>query len=115
MKIAVTAHGRDSAAQVDSRFGRAEYFVLYDEESGAWDAMPNTQNIQAAHGAGIQAGQNLLRTGAEILITGHVGPKAFQVLSAGKIRMYSFTGASGTVQDAIAAFKAGKLAPIVTA
>ena len=112
MKIAVTAHGRDRAAQVDARFGRAEYFVLYDEQSGAWDCVANPQNLQAVHGAGIQAGQTLLKTGAEVLITGYVGPKAFQVLTAGKVKMYSFTRADGTVQEALADFTAGRLAPI---
>jgi predicted Fe-Mo cluster-binding NifX family protein len=41
------------------------------------------------------------------LITGHVGPKAFSALQAGHVAIY--TGASGTVAEAIEQYKAGKL------
>ena len=56
MKIALTAHGEDRQDAIDSRFGRADYFVLFDQEEGTWSALSNLQNLEAAHGAGIQAG-----------------------------------------------------------
>lgn len=115
MKIAVTAHGQDSKAKVDSRFGRADYFILYDQESDTWECAPNTQNLEAAHGAGIQAGQALLKTGAGVLLTGHVGPKAFKVLSAGRVQVYSFGDRTGTVSEAVEDFQAGKLTGITVA
>ncbi|MDR3565313.1 MAG: NifB/NifX family molybdenum-iron cluster-binding protein, partial [Negativicutes bacterium] len=96
-------------AKVDSRFGRADYFILYDQEQDTWDCLANTQNLEAAHGAGIQAGQALLQTGADVLVTGHVGPKAFRVLETGSVKMYSFGDMNGTVNDVLAAFLAGKL------
>ena len=112
MKIAITAHGEDRESQVDSRFGRAEYFVLYDQEKDDWECIPNIQNLEAAHGAGIQAGQSLLKTGAEVLITGHVGPKAFKVLDAGKVKIYSFGDMNGTVKEALDAFQTGKFSAV---
>lgn len=113
MKIAITAHGDSSSATVDSRFGRADYFVFYDQESDTWDSLANAQNIEAAHGAGIQAGQNLAKTGAKVLITGHVGPKAFKVLNAEQIAMYSFgDNVNSNVEEVLAAFRAGKLTAI---
>lgn len=112
MKIAITAHGEGGQAAVDSRFGRTDYFVLYDQETDTWDSLPNTQNLEAAHGAGIQAGQSLAKTGAKVLITGHVGPKAFKVLQAAEIAMYSFDDMSSTVEDVLSAFLAGKLSAI---
>lgn len=114
MKIAITAHGDDRQATVDSRFGRADYFVLYDQENNVWDSLPNTQNLEAAHGAGIQASQSLAKTGAKVLLTGHVGPKAFKVLQAEQISMYSFGDANTTVEDALSAYLNGKLTPINT-
>lgn len=113
MKIAITSHSGDSRAAFDSRFGRADYFMLYDQENDTWDCQPNTQNLEAAHGAGIQAGQALIKTGAQVLITGHVGPKAFKVLNTGKVNMYMVSDSGGTVEDALAAYQAGKLTAIM--
>lgn len=112
MKIAITSHGETLTSEVDSRFGRADYFIIFDQDTNSYECLPNTQNLEAAHGAGIQAGQALAKTGAKILITGHVGPKAFKVLAAEKIAMYSMGDLTGTVEDAIAAFSAGKLITI---
>ncbi|MPM58108.1 hypothetical protein SDC9_104937 [bioreactor metagenome] len=114
MKIAITAHGEDRHSALDSRFGRADYFVIYDQETKTWESYPNTQNLEAAHGAGIQAGQSLAKTGAKILITGHVGPKAFRVLEAEQIAMYSFGDTEGTVEEALSGFLDGKLPEINT-
>ncbi|SMD11416.1 NifB/NifX family molybdenum-iron cluster-binding protein [Sporomusa malonica] len=112
MKIAITSHGQNRNAAVDSRFGRADYFVLYDQESDTWTSLSNTQNLEAAHGAGIQAGQSLEKTEASVLITGHVGPKAFKLLDAANITMYSFGDFNGTVDEALRAFLDGKLSSI---
>lgn len=111
MKIAFTAHGEDRYAVVDSRFNRANYFVIYDDETIAWDSLP-TQNLKAGHGAGIQASQTLLKTGAKALITGHLGPKAFKVLHANQIAMYSLGEMNGTVEEALSAFFVDKLTVI---
>ncbi|MDF2569044.1 MAG: Dinitrogenase iron-molybdenum cofactor biosynthesis protein [Sporomusa sp.] len=113
MKIVITSHGEDCHANVDSRFGRTDYFMLYDQESDTWNCLSNMQNLEAAHGAGIQAGQTLIKTGAQVLITGHVGPKAFKVLSTGAINMYTVGETSCTVADALAAYQAGRLTAIM--
>jgi len=107
MRIAVTAQGRDLGAPVDPRFGRAKFFVAVDAETGELSALDNAQNLNATQGAGIQAGRNVVELGVKAVITGHVGPKAFTTLRAGGVAVY--TGATGTVADAIEQFKAGKL------
>lgn len=86
--------------------------MIFDQATKNWEAIVNKQTIEAAHGAGIQAGQTLVNSGATILITGHVGPKAFRVLQASKIAMYSMSDTNISVQDTLAAFEAGKLAQI---
>lgn len=58
-------------------------------------------------GAGIQAAQLASEKGSEVVITGHVGPNAFQILSASGIRI--FIGAEGTVKNAIEEFQRGNL------
>jgi len=107
MKIAVTSQGQDLTAPVDPRFGRAKFFVVVDTETQEFSAADNTQNLNAIQGAGIQAGKNVVDLGAEAVITGHMGPNAFATLTAGNVKIY--TGATGTIADAIEQFKAGSL------
>jgi predicted Fe-Mo cluster-binding NifX family protein len=109
MKVAVTSQGPDSSSQVDPRFGRARYFIVVDTDSGEFTAHDNTKNVDAVQGAGIQAGRTVVDLGVAAVITGHVGPKAFATLQAGGIEVYP--GASGTVNEAVEAFKAGQLQP----
>ncbi len=107
MIVAVTAQGPDMTSEVDPRFGRAKYFVLIDTKTDQSSGHNNVQNLQAAQGAGIQAGRNVIDMGAQAVITDNVGPKAFATLEAGKVRTY--IGASGTVAQALERFKAGLL------
>jgi predicted Fe-Mo cluster-binding NifX family protein len=107
MKIAVTSRGEDLSSQVDARFGRARYFVIVETETGEFTALDNEQNLNAAQGAGVQAAQHVAGQGVEAVITGHCGPRAFQVLTAGGIKV--FNGLDGTVAEAVEQFKAGEL------
>jgi predicted Fe-Mo cluster-binding NifX family protein len=107
MKVAVTSQGQEITSPVDPRFGRAKYFLVVDTEAGTVEVHDNAQNLQLAQGAGIQAGQTVVNLGVEAVITGNVGPKAYNVLTAGKVKIYP--GVSGTAKEAIADFKAGKL------
>lgn len=107
MKIAVTSQGREAESAVDPRFGRCKYFMVFDEATGRYTVLANEQNLQSAQGAGIQAGQNLIECGVEVVITGNIGPKAFKVLRANGIRVY--TAAEMTVAEAVTAYKDGRL------
>jgi predicted Fe-Mo cluster-binding NifX family protein len=107
MKLAVTSQGKQLDSPVDPRFGRARYFLVIDTEADTVTVADNSQNLNAAQGAGIQAGRNVAQLGVSAVLTGHVGPKAFTTLEAAGIAVY--TGAGGTVAEAIAQFKAGEL------
>lgn len=113
MKIAITSIGESLESPIDQRFGRARFFVLVDTDSDEWSVHNNTQNLQAAQGAGIQAAQQVAALGAEAVITGHCGPKAFATLQAADIPIYP--GASGSVQKALEAYRAGALKPMTEA
>jgi predicted Fe-Mo cluster-binding NifX family protein len=113
MKLAVTSSGDALESTVDQRFGRAAWIVVYDTASRQSTAVDNSRGMDAAQGAGIQAAEAVSRLGAECLITGHCGPKAFRALAAAGIKVY--TGAGGTVAEAIAAFESGKLAQAAAA
>jgi predicted Fe-Mo cluster-binding NifX family protein len=113
MKIIITSDGNSLESQVDPRFGRAKHFILVDTDSGEFSAHNNAQNLNAAQGAGIQAAQAVARLGAETVLTGHVGPKAFTTLQAANVAVY--TGVLGTVKEAIEQFKGGLLTPAAKA
>ncbi len=109
MKIAITATGADLQAQVDPRFGRAQYFIIVNPETMEFEAIENS-SLSAAHGAGIQAGQLMSSKDVSAVITGSVGPNAFQTLTAAGIQIFQSPG--GTVQQTIDAYKKGQLQPV---
>jgi predicted Fe-Mo cluster-binding NifX family protein len=113
MRIAVTAQGQGMDAPADPRFGRARCFVVVDTETGESWTVDNTANLNAPQGAGIQASRKIVELGVDALVTGHIGPKAFSALRAGNVAIY--TGASGTVAEAVDEFNAGTLKPTETA
>ena len=106
MKICVSALANNMEAQLDPRFGRCLYFVIVDSETMQFEAIPNAAS-GATGGAGIQAAQTIADKGAKVVITGNVGPNAFQALSAAGIAIV--TGASGTVIDVVEQYKRGEL------
>ena len=107
MKLIVTSTGRTLADPVDLRFGRARHFLLVDTETGTVTVHENTQNLNAAQGAGIQSGETVARLGATAVVTGNVGPKAFRMLKAAGVSVYLC--GEGTAEDAVRKFKDGEL------
>jgi len=110
LKICVSATGADLNAPVDPRFGRCAYLLIVDADSmRLLEAIPNP-SVMAPSGAGIQTAQMVANKGVKAVITGNVGPNAYQVLASAGIQI--FTGAFERVRDAIEAYRAGRLTPI---
>jgi predicted Fe-Mo cluster-binding NifX family protein len=107
MKIAFSTSGADLNAPLDSRFGRAAKFLFYDTETASFAVIDNQQNLNAVQGAGIQSAQTVAAGGAQALVTGHCGPKAFRVLAAANIKVY--TSDASTVAAALELYREGKL------
>ena len=107
MKLAISAKGKDLDSPVDQRFGRAEVLIIYDTDTGSFDAIDNRANLDLAQGAGIQCARNVVAQGVQYVITGHCGPKAYRSLSAAEVKV--ILGATGSVREAIARFEAGEL------
>ena len=106
MKIAITSRGENLDAEMDQRFGRCQYFVLVDSETMEFQTHENKAAMERG-GAGPQAAKAILDMGAEILVTGNLGPNAYMALEASGIK--GFIGASGSVKDALEQYKNGKL------
>jgi len=106
MKICVTAIGDNLDADVDPRFGRCKYFLIIDVETMNTESISN-DSLMASGGAGIQAAQLVAKTGASTVITGNIGPNAFQTLSAAGVKV--ITGISGSIKDVVDRFKRGEI------
>src|SRR3989339_2040382 len=113
MKIAVTSTGRDPDSGIDNRFGRTAWFVLYDTETGTFEAIENQQNLTLPQGAGIQSAALVVNAGCRVLISNHCGPKAFTVLAKGGVKTY--LAADGTVRQCIEKYKKGFLKELADA
>ena len=107
MKIAVSATGEGLDASSSPIFGRSQYLVLVETDTLGCESLPNPA-ISASGGAGIQAAQFLVGHGVQALVTGNVGPNAFQVFSAAQIPVYLYDGSN--VRQAVEAFVEGELA-----
>ncbi len=107
MKLAVTAKGDSLDSKVDPKFGRCSYFIIVDTETMDYESIKNSSK-RARGGAGVQAAETLSGNDVDALATGNVGPNAYNTLSSAGID--SYTGASGTIEDAVESCESGELA-----
>jgi predicted Fe-Mo cluster-binding NifX family protein len=109
MKIGITAKGDNLDSEVDPRFGRCKYFIIVDPDTLEFEAIENF-SIEASGGAGVQSGQLVATKEVEVILTGNIGPNAFQILQSAGIK--TITGASGKVREAIEKYKKGGFKPV---
>ncbi|QBG48481.1 dinitrogenase iron-molybdenum cofactor biosynthesis protein [Verrucomicrobia bacterium S94] len=109
MKIAISTSGENLSAPVDTRFGRAPRFLIYDTETGTFSLKENKQNLNAAQGAGIQSAACVCEEQVDAVITGNCGPKAFAVLDAAGVKV--FTCENTVVSKAVEQLRKGELQP----
>lgn len=111
MKIAICAQEDNAQSTVDSRFGRAAYFAVFDDAADQWDFIPNSQNLQAAQGAGIQSAQTVIYAEADILLASNVGPKAMAALKANGVEVFKIDS-EVTLEQALIDYTGQKLIPM---
>ena len=105
MKICITSVGESLDDTIDSRFGRCQYFIVVDTESMHYESITNPA-ISVGGGAGIKAAQLVANKEVEVVLTGNVGPNAFNTLYAAGVNIV--VGLSGiTVRQACEKFKSG--------
>lgn len=110
MRLVVPCQGEHLSDPVDSRFGRARNFIVFDSSTSKSQVLSNDKQIGAAHGAGTAAVEMVLREHVEVVLTPRCGPKAMDLFVAAGVKL--FAAREGTVADAIAAWERGELAPI---
>jgi predicted Fe-Mo cluster-binding NifX family protein len=112
MKIAISSKGTKLEENMDLRFGRAEYFIIYDLEKDEFQAIEN-KGYTASGGAGIASAQQLIDEDIDIVISGNFGPNAYNLLNSSEIKMYK--GEEISIKELIENYKSGKLEEIKTA
>ncbi len=109
MKIAFTTKGKDWDAMIDQRFGRTEFFLVYDEDADKLEAYDNRAIANEMHGAGPRTAQKLFAFEPDILITGNgPGGNAALALKSGNIKVYTGAG-DMTARMAYQAYKEDRL------
>jgi predicted Fe-Mo cluster-binding NifX family protein len=107
-KVAISSQGMNLNDQVDPRFGRAAYHLVIDTDSMEVRVLDNSTTRSMGHGAGIQAAENVANSGAEVFLSGFVGPKAYQTLQAAGVKIGQ--GVDGmSVREALDKYLAGQV------
>jgi predicted Fe-Mo cluster-binding NifX family protein len=109
MRIAVSTTGNGLDSPFSPTFGRCPFYLIVDTDTMVFWAEPNSA-ADAAHGAGIQAAESVAGLGVNGIVTGNVGPNAYQVLASAGVPVYVFSGR--TVRQAVEAYKSGQLSPV---
>jgi len=105
MRIAFTTKGTDWNAMMDPRFGRTDYFLLYDEEFNQLKSLDNRTIGEDAHGAGPKTVQTLSELQPDVLITGNgPGRNAIRALEVMNVKIYVGAGKM-TAGEAFEAYK----------
>jgi predicted Fe-Mo cluster-binding NifX family protein len=109
MKIIFTAAGENWESLIDSRFGRSDYLVIYDEEKDELRAIDNRQIKNEAHGAGTATAQKVFNLKPDVLITGN-GPGENAASALKHLDMKIFVNAHKlSLAEAYRHYKEGKL------
>jgi predicted Fe-Mo cluster-binding NifX family protein len=104
MKLCVSSTGKDMDSRLDTAFGRAPFFLLIDTETMDVEVVENTA-ATAGHGAGIAAAQIVSDKGVDAVLSGYVGPYAFNGLQASGLKIFEGAAENDTVQEAVTKFK----------
>ena len=104
MKLCVSSTGMEISSRIDTAFGRAPYFLIIDTETENIEVVNNSA-AATGHGAGIAAAQIVVDKRVDAVLTGYVGPNAFNALHAAGIRIFEGVAEHDTVGQAIERFK----------
>jgi predicted Fe-Mo cluster-binding NifX family protein len=105
MKICIPTIGENGLDNtVGEHFGRVPTYTIVDVETNEVKVIPNTSHHMGGHGYPPEIMQ---KEGVKIMVCRGLGRRAINMFEEMGIDVY--IGASGTVRDAVAAFKQGNL------
>jgi len=84
MKICTTSTEKTLQSEIDPRFGRSQYFVIYDTKTKENEIIKNPYTDGG--GAGTKVGQLMIDKNINLVISGEPGPNAKFVLDQAGIK-----------------------------
>ncbi|MDD4190311.1 MAG: NifB/NifX family molybdenum-iron cluster-binding protein [Mangrovibacterium sp.] len=100
MKVAITSTGNALTSQLDSRFGRCSYFVIYDTETRSVEFIPNP-NKDHVEGAGPASVQLVASKGVTKVVSGEFGSKVKSVFDQLQIQLIVMPDQHKSINDII--------------
>jgi len=85
-KTVITSSGNELTSQFDKRFGRAEWFCIYDSTTKESSFVKN-EFVNSNQGAGTKAAELMIELKADKINSGDFGPKAKELLEKLNIQM----------------------------
>ena len=113
MKLAFCTKSKDGR-ELDDRFGRSAAFRIVESEDGSVVRTMGNALADASGSAGVGAAQSLADEGAEGIVAPHLGPKAADAARRLGLNVWH-QGEASTVEEALEAWKAGRLEEAGTA
>ena len=83
--------------QLDSRFGRAGYFLIVDTDSETVLTNEENKYKNEGHGVGIKTATYVVSSGCKVAIGAQPGPKAAAILEQGNVKL--IVAETGTVKE----------------
>lgn len=106
MKLIIPVENNEESTKINSSLGRAPYFYFINLETQDIEFIENDA-VNSSSGAGVRAAQNIINSGANILITPRCGEKAGNVLDSSDMKIYMSQG--DDISKNIQLYKEGKL------
>jgi predicted Fe-Mo cluster-binding NifX family protein len=88
MKVAVSSNGIGADAVFDGHFARCENFVITDDQTGESSVIAN-EGALGGVAAGPRAARTVIEAGVDAVLTGWIGPHAYQALVRNGIKVHA--------------------------
>ena len=112
MKVAIASDDSNGlSSEVSMHFGRCQYYFLIEIEDGKVVKSSTEENPYFGNHQPGQVPAFIKRLGADVMVSGGMGPKAIQMFDRFGIDVA--TGAVGKVENVLEAFLRGDLTGIV--
>lgn len=110
MNIAISSAGQTMDSIVDMRFGRCSYFIICDPAGKETKTVQN-KGQWSGGGAGIAAAQQLLDEKIDVILTGNLGPNAYELIQRAGGKAYYCEEI--TIYEALEKYRNGQMKEIV--